>query len=65
MYADTRQGHIFQDRTHADHPHFDTNHLVTVIWDPADPSAAALKLKSILRATLPSEAQLEDAEDVQ
>lgn len=51
---------VFDDKTHTDHPHFDTNHLVTVPWEPGDPAAAAQKLKSIVRATLPAEAQLAD-----
>jgi len=51
---------VFDDRQHEHYPHFDTNHLVTVIWDPADPAAAARKLKDTIRATLPAEADLED-----
>lgn len=41
-------------------PHFDTNHLVTIIWDPADPHDATNRFKATLRATLPSDAILED-----
>lgn len=51
---------VFDDTTHPDHPHFDAAHWVTVPWDPADLAAAAVKLKTIVRATLPSEARLED-----
>lgn len=39
--------------------HFDTNHLVTIIWDSADIPGAATKLKATIRATLPEEAILE------
>jgi hypothetical protein len=51
---------VFEDSQHEHHPHFDTNHWVTVIWDPADPAKAASRLKDTVRATLPSEAQLSD-----
>jgi nucleoside 2-deoxyribosyltransferase len=51
---------VFEDRKHEHHPHFDTNHMVTVIWDPGDPAKAASRLKHTVRATLPSEAQLSD-----
>jgi hypothetical protein len=40
--------------------HFDTNHLVTVIWDPADLDAAAEQLVATIRATLPDEARMSD-----
>jgi hypothetical protein len=42
-------------------PHFDTNHHLTVVWDPAVPHAAAEQLKAVIRATLPAEAILTDA----
>jgi hypothetical protein len=41
-------------------PHFDTNHYLTVVWDPADPAAAAEQLKTVIRVTLPTEAVLSD-----
>lgn len=41
-------------------PHFDTNHYLTVVWDPADPAAAAEQLKTVSRVTLPTEAALVD-----
>lgn len=41
-------------------PHFDTNHYLTVVWDPADPAAAAEQLKTVIRVTLPTEATLVD-----
>lgn len=50
---------VFEDPKHEHHPHFDAAHWVTVPWDPADPGAAAVKLKITVRATLPGEAKLE------
>lgn len=43
-------------------PHFDTNHYLTVVWDPADPAAAAEQLKTVIRVTLPTEAVLADSD---
>jgi hypothetical protein len=40
--------------------HFDTNHLVTIVWDPADLPDAARRLTATIRATLPGEAVVED-----
>lgn len=40
--------------------HFDTSHLVTVIWDPSDLEDAGTKLKATIRATLPLTAKLFD-----
>lgn len=40
--------------------HFDTNHLVTVIWDPEDLVDAARRLTATIRATLPAEAVMTD-----
>ncbi len=43
-------------------PHFDTNHHLTVIWNdtPEGLKKFADELKSTIRATLPSEAKMED-----
>jgi hypothetical protein len=41
-------------------PHFDTNHHLTVLWDRANLSAATEELKAVIRATLPTEAQMRD-----
>jgi hypothetical protein len=41
-------------------PHFDTNHYLTVVWDPADPASAAEQLKTVIRVTLPTESALDD-----
>lgn len=43
-------------------PHFDTNHHLTVIWDPANPDVADEQLKTVIRATLPADALLDDPE---
>lgn len=40
--------------------HFDTNHLRTVVWDPAKWDEATTKLTAIIRATLPEEATMTD-----
>jgi len=40
--------------------HFDTNHHLTVPWDPANPQEAGEELKATIRATLPGEAKLTD-----
>lgn len=41
-------------------PHFDTNHYLTVVWDPAEPAEAAEQLKTVIRVTMPTEAVLTD-----
>lgn len=41
-------------------PHFDTNHHLTVVWDPANLDEAVEQLKATIRATLPEEAKLND-----
>lgn len=41
-------------------PHFDTNHHLTVIWDPSALDDAITQLKTVIRVTLPAEAKLED-----
>jgi hypothetical protein len=40
--------------------HFDTNHLVTVIWNNANLETAGAQLTATIRATLPAEATLTD-----
>lgn len=40
--------------------HFDTNHLVTVVWNPNHLPKAAAELKATIRATLPDTAKLTD-----
>jgi hypothetical protein len=38
--------------------HFDTNHLVTVIWDPTNLERTAARLTATIMATLPEEANM-------
>jgi nucleoside 2-deoxyribosyltransferase len=40
--------------------HFDTNHMLTIIWDTADLSRAERELTATIRATLRSEATQTD-----
>lgn len=42
--------------------HFDTNHHLTVMWDDEDTAKVAEELKATIRATLPTEARLDDSE---
>ncbi len=50
---------VFNDPNHEHHPHFDTNHHLTVIWDPANIEDACRRLKETIRATMP-DAQRQD-----
>jgi hypothetical protein len=40
--------------------HFDTNHMLTIVWDPAKLKAAADALTATIRATLRAEAMQQD-----
>ena len=40
--------------------HFDTNHMVTIIWNAANLDAAAANLTATIRATFRSEAKQSD-----
>jgi hypothetical protein len=51
---------IFSSSNKNERPHFDTGHLATVLWKPSDLPDAARRLKAMVRATLPGEAQMED-----
>ncbi len=51
---------VLSDKTHPDHPHFDTAHQLIVAWDPDDVAAGMQELKDVIRATLPAEARMED-----
>lgn len=44
-------------------PHFDTNHHLTVVWNPVALDDAVAQLKTVIRVTLPAEAALEDDAD--
>jgi nucleoside 2-deoxyribosyltransferase len=48
---------VFEDPTGG--AHFDTNHHLTVVWDPADMTRAVAQLKATIRATLPEDARFE------
>jgi hypothetical protein len=41
-------------------PHFDTNHLVTIIWEADKMKEAEDRLTATIRATLPDEAKMDD-----
>lgn len=47
--------------TFAGRPHFDVNHQLIIPWRADDPAAGMQQLKDAIRATLPSEARMEDA----
>lgn len=49
-----------EDHWRAEGSHFDTNHLVTVVWDPLAIGEAMKALKATIRATLPDVAKMED-----
>ena len=40
--------------------HFDTNHMVTIVWDPGNPMTASNELTATIRATLRAEAKQTD-----
>lgn len=49
---------IFNDP--ATKPHFDTNHYLSILWDPANLTEAEEQLTTTIRITLPTEAKLTD-----
>jgi hypothetical protein len=49
---------VFEDK--AKGTHFDTNHHLTVVWEPGNLDDAVDRLKATIRATLPEDAQLND-----
>lgn len=49
---------VFEDKTKG--THFDTNHHLTVVWEPDNLDDAVERLKATIRATLPDEAKLGD-----
>lgn len=49
---------VFEDKQQG--THFDTNHHLTVPWDPNNMAEAVDKIKATIRATLPGEAKMED-----
>jgi hypothetical protein len=51
---------IFDGLEGSERVHFDTSHLVTVLWERGKEAAAGKKLKDHIRATFPGDAILED-----
>lgn len=49
---------VFEDK--AKGTHFDTNHHLTVVWEPGNLGDAVARLKATIRSTLPEEAKLND-----
>lgn len=49
---------VFDDKTQG--THFDTNHHLTVVWEPDKLEDAMERLKATIRATLPEDAKLSD-----
>lgn len=49
---------VFNDKNHQHHPHFDTNHMNTVLWTPDNLDEARRRLTATLRNTFPSEARM-------
>jgi nucleoside 2-deoxyribosyltransferase len=49
---------VFNDRNHQHHPHFDTNHMNTVLWTPNNFHQARRRLTATLRNTFPTEAPM-------
>lgn len=47
---------VFRHEDEKKRPHFDTNHLTTILWNLDKPEAAAEALKATIRITLPHEA---------
>ena len=50
----------FNSKDYNVRPHFDTNHMVTIQWDPLNVQVAANELKNVIRATFPGDAKMED-----
>lgn len=51
---------IFDSSKSNEKPHFDANHMQTVVWDPANLAEAGKSLTATIRNTLPAEAKLDD-----
>lgn len=49
---------VFDDEKNK--PHFDTNHHLTIVWDPRNLTKAGEQIKACIRATFPEDAELED-----
>lgn len=53
----TCRNDVFDNPNNKDYPHFDTNHHLTVSWDPDNIEIACQKLKETIRATMPDARQ--------
>jgi hypothetical protein len=51
---------VFADKDSTKAPHFDTNHHLTVVWEPDKLPDAVTRLKATIRATLPGDAKMDD-----
>jgi len=49
-----------KDKFEKEKTHFDTNHHLTIIWDPENPNDSGEALKATIRATFPGVAKMED-----
>jgi len=54
----TCRKNVFEDKSKG--THFDTNHHLTVVWEPGKLDDAVARLKATIRATLPEVAKLND-----
>ena len=59
----TCRQNVFEDRNHANYPHFDTNHHLTVAWNPNNIVEALHDLKATIRATFPEATQQDIGSD--
>lgn len=50
---------VLANRSHDDHPHFDTNHLNTVPWSPDNLGDARHRLAATIRNTFPADAKMD------
>lgn len=49
-----------KEKFEKDKTHFDTNHHLTIIWDPENPDDTGKSLKATIRATFPGVAKMND-----
>ncbi len=49
-----------KDKFEKEKTHFDTNHHLTIVWDPENPDDAGKALKATIRATFPGVAKMND-----
>ena len=56
----TCRGDVFHAERKENRPHFDANHMVTVIWEEGALKDAENRLAATIRATLPTKARMDD-----